>query len=279
MNLYVSPNGNDAWSGRVADATGADGPLATIARARDVVREWKLSGRLAGPVTVWLRGGRYAISEPLTFGPEDAGPVTYAAYEGEKPVIDGGAIIGGWRVETVNGVSCWVADLPDVAAGRLYFRQLFVNGQRRKRATLPKHGYYWMESVPGTTFASPLFAGANAFVAAPGDIQPWRNLSDVDVVAFHFWIEERMPIAAFDPDTRLVTSSRTSMFALRDDVAHRYARYIVENVFESLSEPGEWYLDRAAGKLYYVSWPRQRSSCSGLRVTPTMRDTSSICAS
>ena len=74
-HLYVSPAGNDAWSGRLPDANAeaTDGPLATIARARDVVREWKLSGRLSRPVTVWLRGGRYAISAPLVFGPEDSG--------------------------------------------------------------------------------------------------------------------------------------------------------------------------------------------------------------
>ena len=36
---------------------------------------------------------------------------------------------------------------------------------------------------------------------------------------------------------------------------HRYAKYYVDNVFEGLSEPGEWYLDRAAGKLYYIPLP------------------------
>ncbi len=32
-------------------------------------------------------------------------------------------------------------------------------------------------------------------------------------------------------------------------------RYFVENVFEELDAPGEWYLDAAAGKLYY--WPER----------------------
>ena len=61
MDVYVSPTGNDSWSGRLSDANAerSDGPLATLARARDLVRELKLSGRLSGPATVWLRGGRY----------------------------------------------------------------------------------------------------------------------------------------------------------------------------------------------------------------------------
>ncbi len=254
MNFYVSPTGNDSWSGRLPDANTehSDGPLATIAKARDLVREMKLSGKISSPVTVWLRGGRYPLSAPLVFGAEDSGPITYAAFEDEKPIIDGGVPIGGWTVETVGGVTRWVADLPDVAAGKWSFRSLFVNGQRRQRARLPKQGFYWMQNVPGTTWSSALFDGSNTFQCAPGDIKPWRNLADVDVVAFHYWVEERMPIAAFDAATNTVVSSRTSIFALKDDVAERYARYIVENVFEALSEPGEWYLDRTTGKLYYI---------------------------
>jgi hypothetical protein len=34
-----------------------------------------------------------------------------------------------------------------------------------------------------------------------------------------------------------------------------FARYRVENVFEALDAPGEWYLDRPAGQLYYIPLP------------------------
>lgn len=253
-DLYVSPIGNDAWSGSLAEANAAgdDGPLATIGRARDMVREWKLSGRLAGPVTVWLRGGRHVLRSPLVFTPDDAGPITFAGYDGEQAVIDGGERLRGWRLETVHGRTAWTVHLPDVAAGAWTFRSLFVNGQRRPRARLPKQGFYWMANVPGTSWTSGLFDGSDTFQCAPGDVQPWRNQTDIDVVAYHYWIEERLSIAAFDPATNTVTSARRSMFALKDDVAQRYARYVVENVFEALSEPGEWYLDRPSGVLYYL---------------------------
>ncbi|MEI6500564.1 MAG: hypothetical protein WCP21_05995 [Armatimonadota bacterium] len=48
--LYVSPKGNDAWSGKLAAANkdATDGPFATLTRARDEVRKLKS----AGPVTV-----------------------------------------------------------------------------------------------------------------------------------------------------------------------------------------------------------------------------------
>jgi len=68
----------------------------------------------------------------------------------------------------------------------------------------------------------------------------------------HYWVEKRMPIVALDEERRLVKSSRRSTFGLKDDVAMNYAQYDVDNVFEHLSEPGEWYLDRRSGKLYYT---------------------------
>jgi hypothetical protein len=256
-DLYVSPQGNDAWSGALPEpnAEHSDGPLATIQRARDVVRRRKLCGELSSPLTVWLRGGRYALTQPLTFGPQDSAPVAYAAYPGETPVLDGGRPIGDWSEGELNGHKVLVASLPEVAAGHWYFRQLFVSGQRRQRPRLPKEGYYWIAEVPGKAVTAPLFEGSDTFRAAPGDIRPWRNLTDVEVVALHSWIEERMPIASFDEQSGLVTSTRTSAMHLRDDRQARFARYYVDNVLEALQEPGEWYLDRSAGKLYYMPLP------------------------
>ena len=135
-DFYVSTQGNDKWSGKLPkpNAAGTDGPFASITAARDAVRKLKAAGELAGPLTVWLREGRYALSAPLAFDPEDSAPVTYAAYPGEQPIIDGGVRVTGWRTEQVNGVSAWVTDVaPD-----WHFRELFVSGQRRPRARLPK---------------------------------------------------------------------------------------------------------------------------------------------
>lgn len=261
LSFYVSVNGRDTWSGKLPDPSpsGDDGPFATVIRARNAIRELKRNGELSGPVTVYLRGGRYPIEEPLTFGPEDSGPITYTSFPGERATIDGGRRISGWRIEEVGGKHAWVTDLPEVAAGRAWFQQLFVSGERRVRPRLPKRGFYWIDHVDGIDLGSPLtaqlFEGSDRFRCAPGDVQFWRNLADVEVVVIHYWIEERMPIASFDPETRTVVSSRRSTFVLRDDVGGRFAKYYVENVLEALTEPGEWYLDRVSGRLYYLPLP------------------------
>jgi hypothetical protein len=68
--IFVAPDGNDGWPGDRAK------PFLTLARARDAIRERKRAARLSGAVTVWLRGGRYPLAEPLVFTPEDTAPAS-----------------------------------------------------------------------------------------------------------------------------------------------------------------------------------------------------------
>jgi hypothetical protein len=68
--FYVATNGNDSWSGTLASPGRGDGPFATIKRARDAIRRL---GRPERPITVYLRGGVYSLSEPLVFAPQDSG--------------------------------------------------------------------------------------------------------------------------------------------------------------------------------------------------------------
>ncbi len=94
VTFYVSPSGNDSWSGKTAGKSASDGPFATLERAQKAVREAKASGNAAGPVIVFLRGGVYELAEPLVFTSDDSGternPVTWTAYPGEKPVVSAG---------------------------------------------------------------------------------------------------------------------------------------------------------------------------------------------
>ena len=127
--FYVSTGGNDAHSGRLAEPNndGSDGPWASIARARQAVRELRRGGKLPAAVTVRIRGV-HRLGRPIVLEPEDSGtaecPVTYTAYPGEKPVLSGGQSITGWEK---GPDKLWTVTLPEVKAGKWYFRQLFVN--------------------------------------------------------------------------------------------------------------------------------------------------------
>jgi hypothetical protein len=258
-NFYVAPSGNDTWSGTLAapNAPRTDGPFATFIRARDAVRSLKSSRSTTAPIRVLVRGGTYFVEDPPVFGPEDSGtadaPITYAAYPGEKPVMSGGLAIKGWKPTVVGQKHLWVVDVPSGVP--LSSRQLFVNGRRCARPRLPKQGLYRIADVPDLTPETPKTQRQKRFRYSPGDIQAWRNLTDVEVVALCFWVESRMPIARLDEASRTVELSEGSVFRLTDDFSMTPAPYYVENVFEALERPGEFYYDRTEGKIYYMPRP------------------------
>lgn len=250
--FYVSPDGNDAWSGRLPDPVDNDGPFATLARARDAMRALPQDGR---PVRIELRGGVYELAETLVFTPEDSGtanaPITYAAYPGEHPMISGGRTLTGWQVGEVNGKTCWMTTLPDVAAGAWHFTQLFVNGERRSRSRLPKQGYYRFTGLPDGHRLFDWYGPTQRAEYALGDIQHWHNLEDVKLVALQHWFETHLHIKELDEARRIVTFTSRCISDLSDE-SNLLARYYLENVAEALTEPGEWYLDRKTGVLTYL---------------------------
>jgi hypothetical protein len=271
--VYVSPAGRDTWSGRLPEPSpdGRDGPFATLERARDAVRALPAEARVKDGVTVRLRGGRYRVASAFVLGPEDSGAVTYAAQPGEVPVIDGGTRVTGFRVERRNGRTLWVAGVGDLMREGRPFRQLFVGGQRRPRAHLPKQGFFRMQAVPGVKLGqaiwSSLGTGADSFVAGPGDFRAFSNLTDAEVVALHFWIESRLPVVAYDAESRLVRLARKSALVLADETGEGFPRYYVDNVIEGLTEAGEWYLDRPRGELLYLPMPGERPDSAEVRVS------------
>lgn len=244
--FYVAVDGNDRNPGT------REQPFATLERARTAVRGLKKAQQ---PVTVVLRGGTYHLAAPLVLQPEDSGtadaPVVFAAEPGEKALLSGGRRITGWKQTTVGGKSLWTAELPDVKAARWRFHQLWVNGQRRFRARHPNEGFLRIAGLPDATKSTPWNQGQNRFQYTPGALKSWNNLEDVHVVAVHLWVSVRLPIAALDARERLVTFATKSHHRLTD--GDQAARYYVENALELLDAPGEWYLDRHSGTLYY--WP------------------------
>ncbi|NCQ30067.1 MAG: hypothetical protein GW802_22030, partial [Armatimonadetes bacterium] len=138
--LHVSPEGNDRWSGQLAgpNAGGTDGPLASLRGARDALRKLREAASLAEPVQVLVAAGTYQLGEPFVLTPEDSGaeqcPITYEAAPGAVCVFEGGREVGGFKPA---GGGLWTTTVPEVAAGKWYFEQLWVNGRRAVRARTP----------------------------------------------------------------------------------------------------------------------------------------------
>ncbi len=238
--FYLASDGNDQWSGRAAaaNAEGSDGPLRSFSAARDAIRRARAAGQ-PGPVTLRVRGGTYFLDAPLVIEPADSGsaeaPVVFEGYENEKPVISGGRVISGFRR---NG-SLWEATIPAVKAGDWYFRQLFVNGQRRPRARSPNTGYYRIAALlPGPRDAQGNAFARDKFVFAPNDLKPWARLGDVNVVLMHSWENSIHPLKAVDPQSRTVEFAAPLKEWWGLGYWEKAQRYYVENALELLDRAG-----------------------------------------
>lgn len=271
LNLYVSPSGRDTWSGTLptSNAARSDGPFLTVARARDAVRQRRQAGALkATPVTVSLRRGTYELREPLRFGPEDSGtaeaPVTYRSYPGERAVLSGGArITGQWRQSP--GKPYWELAIPEARDGKWLFHSLFVNGMSRERARYPN----WNEKVLRGEGRAPGEDPRRAFAYAPGDIDPaWTDLTNIDLVLLGSWTPTLHKIREVLPERRVVRFD--SSYTRTVDAYEKNMRYYVANVFEALDAPGEWYLNRQTGVLYYYPLPGEKMATAEV-IAPVMK--------
>jgi len=275
LTLYVSPVGNDKWSGHLPapNAARTDGPLVTLTKARDTLRALKALNGLTRPVTVVLRDGVYPQAETLVFTPQDSGtrdcPITYQAFPGEHPVITGGEFIHGWKPDhgAQSRTRChdklWYAEAPKGTTWR--FNQLFVNGQRRIRARTPNKGSFFRADGPTPGNKN------RGFYYNKGDVKEWHNLREVLFVVYHSWETSLHHVRYIDPEAGAVIFVEPAPWPMGQ--WERQQRYYVENVFEALDEPGEWYLDRKQQRLYYYPLPGEdmtRAQVVAPRVTTTL---------
>ena len=256
ISMYRLPGSNES-SGRTPDK-----PFATLDRARDEIRSIKKEDGDSGPVTVFLRGGTYELEKPFLLDERDSGssgsPVSYTAFEGETPVICGGRKISGKWSRYNDDV--WVLEIPEVKQGRWYFRQLFAGDSRLIRARTPNEGFFLIgDSVSELEKNEMPFAGS--------DIQEWKNLNDSEVVLFHSWNESRLRIAGIDEEEKKAVF--TGPVGRKLNKGRRRNRYYVENTLEGIDMPGEWYLDRQAGRAVSLSAGEYKGNKSSRSPTET----------
>jgi len=219
------------------------GEVSTLAAAQQALRG--LGG--TGPVTVWIKGGTYTV--PLEFTAADRPNVTWRGMPGEEVVLTGAKDITGWQADTVNGLACW-----STRAEGGYFTSLYHPTQLLSRPRYPAQGYLFVDHVEGAKLAYPegtipwdMTLAHLSFFAKEGDLRQFHALQDVTLRVLHYWKDEISNLVSYDGDTRELTWGRPAAMKVRAD-----DRYFLENVFEELKEPGQWYLDRAASKLYYI---------------------------
>jgi hypothetical protein len=265
--FYVAPNGKHINPGT------REKPFSTLERARRAIRSLKEAGGLPkGGVTVWIRGGVYPFRESFALTTEDGGtadaPIVYRAYGGEQVILTGGARIGGFGPVTDPAV---LARLDDAARGHVLETdlraqgiadfgemrvrgfgkpvvpaglELFFNDRPMTLARWPNDGWAMIAAVP---------AGQQGGKFTYDGDRPrrWSQASDIWLHGYWTWnwADSYVKVKSIDTDTReIATEPPHGVYGYTAD-----RRWRALNLLEELDEPGEWYLDRATGRLYF--WP------------------------
>ena len=253
--FHVAPAGDDSGPGSL------ERPFRTLGRARDAVRAVPQGDRGAS-VRVRVRGGIYPLASPMVFTPEDSGtaacPVVYEAYENEQPIFCGGRRLSSWQV--TEGGKVWQLELPGVRAGKWNFGQLYAARRGTSELTRRYRPAKGMLAVAALTYAPAKKAASHRaaqdeFEYFPGDLEPWENLGDVEIVALHCWSSSRLRIRELDTKRHIVKFTGFPTFRIGHWWPNNRNPYYAANIKEEFREPGQWYLDRPTGILQYRPLP------------------------
>ena len=231
--FHVSPAGDDTQPGT------REAPLRSLAAARDAARAF--AGRER--VTIHVADGTYHLPETLVFGPQDSGtaemPVEYRAVHEGRAVISGGL-----RLETEwrRGEN---AIFRSPTPPDLEIDQLFLNGRRLRMARYP-------DFDPSQTTAAYQGYAADAF--SPERAARWSDPAGAYIHAMHSarWGGYHYLITGKNPDGSV--SYEGGWQNNRQMGMHRDFR-MVENIFEELDAPGEWFHHRASNTLHLIPEP------------------------
>lgn len=278
--VFVAPSGSDT------DGKGSiEQPFASLERARDEIRKLKSEGKTEHGIQVNLRKGLYYRHETFTLTEEDSGiseafPIVYVAYKNEEVVFHGGVSIpvrkkseaiptdilsrfqAGARDEIVEidlqkeGISDYGKMRP-VGFSRPFgptWAELFVNGEPYELARWPNDSTVAMGKVidSGSIPRDGDFSNRGGVFHFDTD-RPlsWQSHHDIWISGYfgYGWAEDALDLATIDTINRTFKTKEASLYGFKS--GQKFHRWHVYNVLEELDKPGEYYLDRESGKLYF----------------------------
>ncbi|MDR0724790.1 MAG: peptide-binding protein [Prevotellaceae bacterium] len=223
VRFHVSPKGDDSGNGT------EQAPFGTIEKAR--IEAYKTKD----DVTIFLHEGVYRLSSPLVFTPKEGGTLTVRAHYGEKAVISGSILLENlqWKPYK-NGI------MQTKISGTPVMDMLTVNGEIRHQARYPN---YDPDAIR--------FNGTAADAIAPARVKKWKNPVGgyIHVMHAHDWGDFHYLITGKDNGGKVLNMDG-GWQNNRQSGWHNSNR-MVENIFEELDAPCEWFYDASKSTLYY----------------------------
>jgi hypothetical protein len=216
--------------------------------AQNVVRG--LTPTMTGDIVVNLRGGVYRRSTTWSFSSaaHDSGTsgyrVIYQAYPGETPEISGAKQIAGWTLHD-SAKNIWSASV----GTSLRTRELYVDGVRAQIARGPSNPSGWSPTSTGLT-------------APDSSMASWPDVVGAEVVSENTWVHKSCPVTAASGRAITLaqpcyTNAELPYNFASGAVINQYPYNVswVQNAYELLSRPGQFYLNSSTGTLYYIPRP------------------------
>jgi hypothetical protein len=230
LEIHVSPNGSDQQPGTQA------APVKSLEAARKLARAKAGKER----VTITVQDGVYYFDKALVLHGEDSGapgfPVIYrAAHEG-KAVLSGGMPLTLRWIPYQNGV--FQAKTPP----GLELDQLFVDGVRQRMARYPNYDPA-QKAVP--------YRGSAADAISRERAARWADPTGGFIHIMHSDLWGGFDYRITGKNAAGDVTYEGGWQNNRPSRMHPKFR-MVENIFEELDAPGEWFHDRKTDTLYFL---------------------------
>ena len=221
---FISTEGKDMNLGSI------EAPFASLEKALEEAR------KESGEVTLFLREGTYRLQKTVVLTKTDGNrnkALNIRSYPGEKVVISGGQKLDlDWKPYK-KGIMCAKIE------GQVQMDMLLVNGEIRHMARYPNYDEQAIR-----------FNGTSAEATAPSRVKQWKHPETGYLHAMHRsdWGDFHYRITGKDDKNQLALEGGWQNN--RQSGLHPDNR-MVENIFEELDAPGEWFFDTEESVLYY----------------------------
>jgi hypothetical protein len=277
--IYVSTRGSDQNPGT------KEKPLATVEMALRKARELR---RLNDPsikngIQILVAKGIYELAEAIFIRPEDSGtedsPTLIKGLE-DGVVLSGGRKISGWKklaaplIGLAPGLQgkIWVADQPMEGGRHFEFRQLWVNQDKAIRAR-ERNG----DSM--SRILSWDHAAQTCWIPKP--LPQFKFSEGMEMVIHQWWAIAILRIRSVEtrgdssrlffhqPESRVQSEHPWPAPWISKESGN--SAFYLSNALSFLDQPGEWYLDQQANKIYY--YPRAGEDLTKATVTAPYLET------
>lgn len=206
-------------------------------------------------ITVVLKAGDYPLTKTMALDGTNTAlscsTVQFVCEDDEQARFIAWQAVTGFKETTVNGVTAWEADLPTVGDTVVYPNQCFnVSGDRLERPRYPAGNG---ELEVGLEKAAKEYAWndrMNVIGYSDDTIETFTRLDDIQVHMFHYWNDDRLEIDRIDTEANKIYTKTQAGIAFVN--YGKGAPYYLDNVYEMLKEPGQFYVDKQTNKLLYI---------------------------